>query len=191
MGKIAETFRKRAGNRLFCSVLITYLLLLAVTILMLAGGYSYSMSRTRQDMETMQLSFLKQVRRELDVRLRSVSRVSSFLATYPLTQTVSAMDDEKAAYQMDYRELDQVIWEQNSLLAGDGNTIVYFDASDSVLTGTRRYRSVNLEAYTSQLGLTPQEFRDFLSDKVDRGELAILHPGTGDSELVYMAPAVR
>lgn len=175
---------------MFRSVLITYLLLLAVTILLLTSGYTYSMQQARNDVETLQISFLEQVRRELDIRLRSVSRVSSFLASYPLTQTVSAIDDEKADYQINYRELDEVISEQNALLSGDGKTVVYFDASDSVLTGTYRYRSVNLEAYTSQLGLTPEEFRGFLPDKVTKGELTILHPGTQEAELVYMAPVI-
>lgn len=174
---------------MFRSVLITYLLLLSVTILMLAGGYSYSIRQARQDIETLQISFLEQVRRELDIRLSAVSRVSSFLATYLLTQSVSAIESEKADYQLDYHMLDEIIMEQNYLLNGDGKTVIYFDASDSVLTGEFRYRSVNLDAYTGQLGLTPEEFRNFLPDRViQSGKLSILHPGTANAELVYMAP---
>lgn len=189
MGKLHQIFRKKAGNRLFRSVLITYLLLLSVTILMLAGGYTYSIQQARQDIETLQISFLEQVRRELDIRLSAVSRVSSFLATYPLTQSVSAIESEKADYQLDYHMLDEIIMEQNYLLNGDGKTVIYFDASDSVLTGEFRYRSVNLDAYTGQLGLTPEEFRNFLPDRViQSGKLSILHPGTANAELVYMAP---
>ena len=191
MGKLHHIFRRKPGNRLFRSVLITYLLLLSVTILMLAGGYTYSIQQARHDIETLQISFLEQVRRELDIRLSAVSRVSSFLASYPLTQSVSSIESEQAGYLPEYRMLDEIILEQNAMLNGDGNTIIYFDASDSVLTGAYRYRSVNLEAYTSQLGLTPDEFRDFLPDKVTAsGDLRILHPGTADAELVYMTAII-
>ena len=181
---------KNRRRKLFWSVLVTYLLLLAVALLLLAGGYFYSLRQARQDVETLQISFLEQVRRELDIRLSSVSRISNFLAQYPLTQTVSGIREEDAGHQLDYRMLDEVILEQNSLLSGEGETVVYFDASDSVLTGTYRYRSVNLDAYTRQLGLTPEEFRDFLPKKVTKGELCILHPDTAQAELVYMVPVI-
>lgn len=185
------TLQKNTGRKLFWSVLVTYLLLLAVTLLLLAGGYFYSLRQARQDVETLQISFLEQVRRELDIRLSSVSRISNFLAQYPLTQSVSGIREEEVGYQLDYRMLDEVILEQNSLLSGEGETVVYFDASDSVLTGTYRYRSVNLDAYTRQLGLSPEEFRDFLPDKVTNGELCILRPNTAEAELVYMVPIIN
>ncbi len=181
----AET-KNRPGKRLFWSVLVTYLLLLTVTLMVLAGGYSYSIRQARQDAESLEIAFLGQVRRELDIRLSSVSRVSSFLASYPLTQSVSEIREEEVSHQVSYRELDEIISEQNTLLEGEGETAVYFDASDSVLTGEYRYRSVNLDAYTRQLGFTPEEFRAFLSERKPQGELRILHPGTKDAELVYM-----
>lgn len=191
MKKLRAIFKRKMGHRLFWSVLVTYLLLLAVTLLLLAGGYSYSIQRARQDAETMEISFLGQVRQELDIRLNSVSRISNFLAAYPLTQSISQIREEQASYLLDYRALDEIIVEQNALLSGDGSTIVYFDASDSVLTGTYRYRSENLEAYTQQLGFTPEEFREFLPEKVTNGELRILHPGTAEAELIYMIPVLN
>lgn len=179
---------KRAGKRLFFSVLATYLLLLAVTISLLVFGYSYSLRQTQQEMEALQVSYLGQIRRELDLRLNAIFRINNFLASYPLTRNVSELEDEQVAYQTFYRELNQVIAEQNALIESDGETALYFQFSDSILTGEYRYRSANLDAYTGQLGFTPEEFRMFVEEIQARGSLRILHPGTPEAELVYLHP---
>ena len=181
-------FQMKSSRKLFFSVLVTYLLLLGVTLSLLVGGYTYSIKKTKQDMETLQTSYLGLICRELDTRLSAVSKISSFLASYPLTKYVAKIEDESVEYQLDYRSLNEVITEQNTLLQGAGETIIYFDASDSILTGEYRYRNVNLDAYTKQLGLTEQEFRDFLSYTDFYGALRILYPGTEKAQLIYVAP---
>ena len=179
---------QRTGKRLFFSVLATYLLLLAVTISLLVFGYSYSLRQTQQEMEALQVSYLGQIRRELDLRLNAIFQINNFLASYPLTRSVSELEDEQVANQTFYRELNQVIAEQNALIESDGETALYFQFSDSIFTGEYRYRSANLDAYTGQLGFTPEEFRVFVDGSQARGSLRILHPGTPEAELVYLHP---
>lgn len=181
-------FQVKSSRKLFFSVLVTYLLLLGVTLSLLVGGYTYSIQKTKQDMEVMQAAYLGLICRELDTRLSTVSKISSFLASYPLTKYVAGIEDENVEYQLDYLALNEVISDQNALLWGAGETIIYFDVSNSILTGEYRYRNVNLDAYTSQLGLTEQEFRDFLSYTNFYGALRILYPGTEKAELIYVAP---
>ena len=45
-------------GRLFLSVLITYLLLLAITFSLLAAGYGYSFQQSVKDREALQVAFL-------------------------------------------------------------------------------------------------------------------------------------
>lgn len=173
-------------GRLFLSVLITYLLLLAITFSLLAAGYGYSFQQSVKDREALQVAFLEQIRREIDFRLSSVSRINNYLTSYPLTLTISQYDEEMPAYQIEYQRLNEIILEQNELIQGEGETLLYFDKSDSLLTGSYRYRSANLDAYTIQLGLTPGEFRDFLAMRHCQGELRILNSGTDNAQLVYL-----
>ena len=176
----------KSNRKLFFSVLFTYILLLVVTLSLLVIGYSYSIQRTKQDMESLQISHLSLICRELDTRLRAVSQISNFLASSPLTQQVSEIDDEKAEYQLDYRALNEVIREQNAIIAWQGESFVYFKTSDSILTGEYRYRSSNVDAFTRQMGLSKEEFLDFISPPSITGSLHILHPGTENAELIYL-----
>lgn len=179
-------FQPKSNRKLYGSVLITYILLLVVTLSTLGIGYSYSIQKTKRDMESLQVSYLNLICRELDTRLNAVSKISNFLATSPLTQQVSKIEDENVEYQLDFRSLNEVIAEQNALIFGEGESFVYFEASDSVLSGEYRYRSINLDAFFSKLGLTKQEFLDFLYHPSANGSLHILHPDTPNAELIYM-----
>lgn len=104
----------KSSRKLFFSVLVTYLLLLEVTLSHLVRGYTYSIKKTKQDMETLQTSYLGLICRELDTRLSAVSKISSFLASYPLTKYVAEIEDESVEYQLDYRSLNEVITDQNT-----------------------------------------------------------------------------
>lgn len=179
---------KRTGSKLFFSVLLTYLLLLATAISLPLFGYFHSIRQSQQEMEALQVSYLGQIQREFDLRLNAIFKINNFLASYPLTKSVSELDNEQAAYQTFYRSLNEVIVEQNSLLEADGQTVIYFDQSDSVLTGEYRYRSENLNAFTEQLGFSPEEFRAFLLEGTAVGSLRILHPNTAEAELIYLVP---
>ena len=181
-------FTNQPPRKLFFSVLVPYLLLLAVTISLLVSGYLYCIQQSRQDMEALQISYLGQIRRELDTRLTAISKISQFLASQPFTVSVLELSDEQVAYQTYYRSLNEIITEQNGLIAEEGETAIYCQTTDSVLTGMYRYRSVNLNAYTEQLGFTCEEFRDFISSVDARGTLRILHPGTTQAELIYLVP---
>lgn len=179
---------KGVGKRLFLSVLVTYLLLLIAAISLPVFGYFYSIRQSQQEMEALQISYLGQIQREFDLRLNSIFKINKFLASYPLTKSISEMDEEQVSNQTFYHSLNEVIVEQNTLLGNDGQTVIYFAHSDSVLTGEYRYRSENLDAYTKQLGLSPAEFRVFLSEGAATGSLRILHPGTAEAELTYLVP---
>ena len=179
---------KTASRKLFFSVLITYLLLIVVTLSLLVFGYFTSIRQSQQEMKALQVSYLAQIRREFDLRLNAIFKINNFLASYPLTKSVSEIDNEQAAYQTFYRSLNEVIVEQNTLLEDDGQTVIYFAQSDSILTGTYRYRSENLNAFTEQMGFSPQEFRSLLSEGTALGSLRVLHPDTADAELIYLVP---
>lgn len=184
-----KPFLPSGGNRkIFRSVLLTYLLLLVITLFVLAGSYMYSVQQLRLNTERLQVSFLGQVRRELDIRLNSASQISNFLASYALTNSVSRLETEKAENQLEYRALVEVINKQNDLLQGMGETSIYFSSSDSAVTGTHRYRSENLDAYTRNFGFTPEEFRTFLKTSKGQGKLHILRISETEDALVYLVP---
>lgn len=183
-----HTLKAKPRGKLFLSVLATYLLLIVVTFSLLIAGYSFSLQQSIHDQETLQVAFLQQIRRELDFRLSAISRINNYLTTYPLTLSVSQYEEDLPIYQLDYQRLNEIIMEQNELIQNEGETVLYFDKSDSILTGSSRYRSVNLDAYTLQLGFTPEEFRNFLILENIKGELRILHSGTEKAELIYLQP---
>ncbi len=183
--------KRKPGGKLFFSVLVTYLLLLVVALSLLLTGYIYSIRQSRKDMESAQVVFLRQVQRELDLRLGNVTDISNLLASHPLTKSVSSYGDEKPVYQTSYRDLNQVVAEQNNLISGQGETVLYFPGSDSVITGKARYRSENLDAYTKSLGMSPQEFREFVSSNKTHGQYVILHPNTAKASLAYLEPVLN
>ena len=113
-------FTNQPPRKLFFSVLVPYLLLLAVTISLLVSGYLYCIQQSRQDMEALQISYLGQIRRELDTRLTAISKISQFLASQPFTVSVLELSDEQVAYQTYYRSLNEIITEQNGLIAEEG-----------------------------------------------------------------------
>ena len=180
--------RLKPKGKLFFSVLGTYLLLLVVVLSLLITGYVYSLHQSIQDQETLQITFLQQIRKELDFRFSSVFRINNYLTSYPLTLSISQYEEDLPEYQMDYQRLNEILVQQNELIQGEGQTILYFDKSDSLLTGNSRYRSVNLDAFTVQLGFTPAEFRDFLKLENLYGELRVLNSGTERGELIYLQP---
>lgn len=186
--KAAPFYKLRPYGKLFFSVLATYLLMLAVVLSLLLIGYVYSIRQSRKDAEVSQVVFLQQVQRELDLRLGNVTDVSNLLASHPLAKAVSQISDEQPEYQLSYRELNQAVADQNNLIAGEAETVLYFQNSDSVLTGKSRYRSENLDAYSRTLGLTAEEFRGFVSPEQGRGAYAILHPNTSQAALAYLEP---
>ena len=179
---------KRAGKRLFFSVLATYLLLLAVTISLLCLGIPILCAKPSRRWRPCRFPIWGRFAGSWTCVSMPFFRINNFLASYPLTRNVSELEDEQVAYQTFYRELNQVIAEQNALIESDGETALYFQFSDSILTGEYRYRSANLDAYTGQLGFTPEEFRMFVEEIQARGSLRILHPGTPEAELVYLHP---
>ena len=75
--------KRKPGGKLFFSVLVTYLLLLVVALSLLLTGYIYSIRQSRKDMESAQVVFLRQVQRELDLRLGNVTDISNLLASHP------------------------------------------------------------------------------------------------------------
>lgn len=185
---LKRTISNRKGGKLFLSVLITYLLLLVVTISVLVSGFYSFFHQSQQEMESLQITYLEQIRRELDLRLNAIFKINNFLASYPLTRSVSELDNEQAENQILYRSLNEVISEQNALINSDGETAIYFETSDSILTGESRYRSENLDAYTEQLGFTPEEFRQFIAPINSRGSLRSVRSNQEDGELIYLFP---
>lgn len=106
---------KGVGKRLFLSVLVTYLLLLIAAISLPVFGYFYSIRQSQQEMEALQISYLGQIQREFDLCLNSIFKINKFLASYPLTKSISEMDEEQVSNQTFYHSLNEVIVEQNTL----------------------------------------------------------------------------
>lgn len=178
---------RRHSGKLFFSVFIAFLVPLAMVTTALGIGYGYSITQARKDLEDSQVIILNRVQTEIDIRLENIKNITTFLSGHPLTKAVSQITDSEPWDQYTYVELKETMAEQDNLMQGQGEAAIYFQLSDSVLA-SRRFSSENLDAYTSQFGLTAQEFRQFCALPTAKGTYKILHPNTSEAILVYLEP---
>lgn len=185
--------QKRFYNRLFISVLNTYLILLVFILILLTAGYSYSLGESRKEMERLQSHLLRHTGAEVDIHLKNIENTSALLVEQALAKFLSTLPQNTAPQDLYANQtLQQILRNQNKLSETRSQSVFYFKESDSVLTSTRRYRSENLDAYAQSIHVNLADFRALISQPEKRGSYQILSTNTepGEDLLLYLEPII-
>ena len=179
---------KDEREKIFLSVMKTYLVLVMILLIVLIGCSFYSYQSFKSNTKNAQVALLNQVQHEMDIRLENISKISQLLADHPIVQEIAELEDEQPEYQLKYTELNQVLRNENTMQQSEAETVLYFKNSNAVFTGNYRYQDENLDAFLKKKGISEEEFQNLVSLERNKGAYQILKSGTKSAVLIHLNP---
>lgn len=133
------SFRFNKRDRLFYSYLLSYFMIILVTLSMTILGYTLTIRTLEQEMATSNNYLLSQVTMNLDHQIQQIQQLNISLTDIPDMDTLSHKYFLSGSDLLKIKNLSQTLNNAKSSVSIIDDVIVYFHENDNIVTAAKRY----------------------------------------------------